>query len=305
MIRICSLCPSATETAFALGLGDAVVGVTHACDFPPEVRGRPVLTAPLRFENDTARIDQKVRANVERWGTLYDVDQELLACLGPDVILTQRVCRVCAFPEDALRDVLHRHGTLSACNAVPFRANRVAEFFESVRALGDVAGVAEAASRLVETMAAAMAAVRRITSHGPMVRTFIMEWTNPVKNAGHWIPELMRMAGGEEALGNWDGDTRVCWDDVLAYGPEVVVINPCGFDLAAVRREMPVVERLPGWTELPAVRQRRVWLGNGTVITRYTPRMTQVLRGLAHICHPRRFPEPPPAGLFVRHEVPK
>lgn len=301
MLRICSLCPSATETAFALGLGDAVVGVSHACDFPPDVRGRSVLTSTLVFEKETARIDQKVRANVERWGTIYDVNEELLARLRPDMILTQRVCRVCAFPEDALQDVVRTRESLSTCRVIPFRANHLAEFFDSVRELGDAASVAAPARVLLETMRSVIDSVQRVTDSIVPVRTFIMEWTNPVKNAGHWIPELMRLAGGEERLGNWDGHTVVHWDDVLAYAPEVVVISPCGLDLDAVRREMPTVEQLPRWDHVPAVTEGRVWLGNGTVVTRYTPRMTQVLGGLAHICHPHRFPDPPAAGLFVRY----
>lgn len=297
-MRIASLCPSATETAFALGLGDAVVGVSHACDFPPEARSRPPLTSSLvERTEDAGHIHERVRANQERWGTLYDVDEKRLAALQPDLVLTQRVCRVCATPADAVLELVRLH--LPHTRGLAFTANRLEDFFESTQALADLAGVPDRGRALVEDLRASLERLaRRVAGRRP-VRSFLLEWTRPVRNAGHWLPELVQLAGGEEALGNWDGRTAVSWEDVVRYAPEVLVVSPCGFTPEQAQAEIPHLERLPGWFELPAVRSGRVWIGDGRILTRYAPRLVDVAWSFGHLCHPEAVP-PPETPLFTR-----
>lgn len=285
-----SLCPSATETAFALGLGDFVCGVSHQCDYPPQVKKLPRLTDSIVFDGgDSAEIARKVEANTDRWGTIYDVDEEQLASLCPNLILTQKVCKVCAYPVDEVLEMTSRR--LGACEVIPFTANRVQDIFEGILKLSEAAGILPEGEQLVERLQEALSRVRHKAASLPPKRTFIMEWIDPVKNAGHWIPELMKIAGGEERLGNWDGKTGVRWDEVTACDPEVILVSPCGFDFERTLQEWQKLEHLSGWKELKAVKEGEVFLGNGQVITRYTPRIARVVKAMAHMLHPDAFPK--------------
>ncbi|MGH9340979.1 MAG: ABC transporter substrate-binding protein [Acidobacteriota bacterium] len=288
-LRIVSLCPSATETAYALGLGPSIVGVSHQCDFPPEVSGLPRLTRSFVEDlGDSALIHQVIASNKERWGTIYDVDEELLAQLRPEIILTQEVCKVCAYPADAALEVAGRR--LNRCLALPFRADRVQDILNSIRELGEAAGVPERSRQLVSEISETRASIRAVTSKLPRKKSFMMEWIDPVRNSGHWIPELMEAAGGDERLANRDGQTEVSWEDVAAFGPEVILISPCGFDFERALEEIHKFRQRAGWQDVPAVRRGQVFLGNGKIITRYTPRIPAVLRAMAHMIHPEHFP---------------
>ncbi len=296
-LRIVSLCPSATETACALGLGPFMVGVSHQCDYPAEVTALPNLTrTEIVDRGDSGAIAERVRANKDRWGTIYDVDEELLAELKPDIILTQQVCKVCAFPADAAQELADRK--LTNCQVIPFTADRLKDIFASMRFLAEAAGIPERGERLATEIAETLSVVKERVSKLEPKRSFIMEWIEPLQNAGHWIPELMEVAGGKEALANWDGRTRVSWEQVLDFSPEVVLISPCGFDIPRARQEVHKATTHPGWSDLPAVKNKAVFLGNGKVITRYAPRIKVVVQGLAHILHPELFPQLPDPTLI-------
>lgn len=287
-LRIVSLCPSATETAYTLGLGPNVVGVSHQCDYPEDVKHLPKLTRSLiEDEGDSASIDKKVAANRERWGTIYDVDEDLLAELKPDIILTQNVCRVCAFPADAALDAARRK--LGSCFGIAFTANRVQDVLNSIMALAQAADIPQRGKDLAQDISQTLDSMREITSKLEAKKSFTMEWIEPVKNAGHWIPELMEAAGGKEELANWDGGTHVSWEDVVNFAPEVLLISPCGFDFERTLMELHKARKRPRWEEIPAVRNARVFLGNGKIITRYTPRIRVVVRAMAHMLHPEHF----------------
>ncbi len=296
-LRIVSLCPSATETSYALGLGSSMVGVSHQCDYPREVVHLPKLTGTrVMDQGDSRAISERVQANKDQWGTIYDVDEELLAELKPDIILTQQVCKVCAFPADAALEVAGRK--LKECKVIPFTANRLQDILASIRLLADTAGIPKEGERLATEIAETVSSVReRVSQHQPK-RSFVMEWIEPLKNAGHWIPELVEAAGGREELGNWDGRTSVSWEQVLDFSPEVVLVSPCGFDIRRTLQEVHKATSRPGWSGLAAVKNKAVFLGNGKVITRYAPRIQVVVRGLAHILHPELFPQLPDPVLI-------
>ena len=296
-IRIASLCPSATETAYALGLGSSIAGVSHQCDYPAETAKLPKLTSSwIADQGDSRAISERVQANKERWGTIYDVDEEILAELKPDIILTQQVCKVCAFPADAALEVAGRK--LRDCKVIPFTANRLQDILASIRLLAETAGIPKRGETLASEMAETVASIKGRASKVEPKKSFVMEWIEPLRNAGHWIPELVEAAGGREELANWDGKTSVSWEQVLDFSPEVVLISPCGFDIRRTLQEIHKVTSRPGWSELPAARNGSVFIGNGKVITRYAPRIKEVIEGLAHILHPELFPRLPDPTLF-------
>lgn len=296
-LRIISLCPSATETAYALGLGPFMVGVSHQCDYPEAVASLPKLTSTwVVDEGDSGAIAEKVQANRDRWGTIYEVEEGLLSELKPDLILTQQVCKVCALPADVALEVAGRK--LAGCQVIPFTANRLQDILDSIRALAYAADIRRQGEQLAEQIAETVSRIKERTSKVEPKRSFIMEWIDPLKNAGHWVPELMEAAGGREALGNWDGKTSVSWDEVVDFSPEVVLISPCGFDIPRTLQEIHKATSRPGWSGLPAVKNGAVFIGNGKVITRYAPRIEQVVQGLAHILHPGLFPQVPDPRLL-------
>ncbi len=296
-IRVASLCPSATETAYALGLGPSVVGASHQCDYPGEAANLPKVTSSwVTDQGDSRAISERVQANKDRWGTIYEVDEELLAKLKPDIILTQQVCKVCAFPADGALEVAGRK--LRDCKVIPFTANRLQDILASIRLLAETAGIPKRGETLASEIAETVASIRERASKVEPKKSFVMEWIEPLKNAGHWIPELVEAAGGREELGNWDGRTSVSWEQVLDFSPEVILISPCGFDIGRTLQEIHKATSRRGWSELPAARNGSVFIGNGKVITRYAPRIKEVIQGLAHILHPELFPQVPDPNLI-------
>jgi iron complex transport system substrate-binding protein len=274
-----------------------MVGVSHQCDYPAEASNLPTLTGTWIIDKGDSRpIAERVQANKDRWGTIYDVDEDLLAELKPDIILTQQVCKVCAVPADAALEVAARK--LKNCVVIPFTANRLQDILTSIRLLADAAGIPKEGERLATEIAETVFSVRERASQLEPKRSFVMEWIEPLKNAGHWIPELVEAAGGREELGNWDGKTSASWEQVLDFSPEVLLISPCGFDIPRTLQEMNKAASRPGWCGLPAVKNKAVFLGNGKVITRYAPRIKVVVQSLAHILHPELFPQLPDPTLI-------
>ncbi len=227
-MRICSLLPSATEIVADLGLVESLVGVSEECDWPPEVRGIPVVTAS---RIDTRRltsveIDNAVREAIGDGRPLYAIDRDLLETLQPDLILTQNLCAVCAVSADDVSE-------LSATDAevVALDAHTLAEIEERVLSLADLLGVAARGRAVVAEMDAKIAAVRRRVRDAPTVSVFVAEWLEPPYAAGHWIPEMVEIAGGRDVLGKAGAPSyRTSWKAVREARPELVVVAPCGFD---------------------------------------------------------------------------
>jgi iron complex transport system substrate-binding protein len=294
-LRIVSLLPSATEIVCALGLGDRLVGVTHECDYPPPVRALPKVTRTLiPTDAPGAVIDALVRDRLGARSALYSLDEEMLDRLRPDLIVTQALCDVCAVAEDEVRAAACRlPGGPRVLNLEPETLGQVLD------CIGEVARAAGVASRAAEVVAGLRARVDAVADrvrgvpHRP--RVALLEWLDPPFSTGHWNPELIRLAGGEDGLGR-EGAKSVAlrWEDVIAYRPEVVVIACCGFTAERTMPETAVLGRLPGWPDLPAVRDGRVHVADGAAyFSRPGPRLLDSLELLAHVLHPDRCPLPP------------
>jgi iron complex transport system substrate-binding protein len=294
-VRIVSLLPSATEIVFALGLGDALVGVTHECDYPPAARARPIVTHSL-LNHDGAtseEIDQAVSQQLQDGLSLYELDRGLLAQIAPDLVLTQALCDVCAVAygqvERAIRDISAASNAL-APKVLSLEPTGLDDILATIEYVGAAAGVEQRASSLISALRARIERVRDRTALAERrPRVACLEWLSPTFGPGHWLPELIELAGGRPGLGIAHSDSRrIAWDDVIAFAPEVVIVTPCGFDL---RRTVAEAERvLPnrnGWAALPAVRQGRVYAVDGNAyFSRPGPRIVDSLELLAELIHP-------------------
>lgn len=307
-MRIVSLLPSATEIVCSLGLEDQLVGVTHECDFPRSVLRLPKVTRTLiPTDVSSGEIDRLVR---ERMGggsqsALYSLDMETLARLRPDLIVTQALCDVCAVAEDEVRNAACMlPGGPRVLNLEPETLNDV---LECIREVATAAGVEERGREVtaklrarVEAVVARGAALRQ----GERVRVALLEWLDPPFSTGHWNPELITLAGGDDGLGR-AGEKSVAlrWEQVTAWQPEVVLISCCGFTAERTMQEVGVLRDVPRWDEIPAVRAGRVYVTDGSsYFSRPGPRLVDSLELLAHVIHPGTHPLPEWVAAPVRLE---
>src|SRR6267378_2458508 len=235
-MRIASLLPSATEIAFALGLGDEVVAVSHECDYPPEASQRPVLTKSAFHEkiHRSLEVDREVE---KRGGDIYEIDEKLLEKLQPDLILTQELCHVCAVSYTKVKEaarVLEAHTKI-----VSLEPTNLEEILDNILLVGKMTSRLGEAEKLAARMLQRINRVREKTQtlqNKP--RVFFMEWLQPPWASGHWIPQMVDYAGGIEELGHLGKPShRMRWDEVLEYKPEIIVLSPCGFDANRVMEE--------------------------------------------------------------------
>jgi iron complex transport system substrate-binding protein len=279
-VRICSLLPSATEIVGALGLADALVGRSDECDWPPQVRSLPVVTA-ARVDTSaigSLEIDRAVREALADGRSLYALDEGLIEELAPDVILTQDLCAVCAVSSD---DV-NRLCSVDA-DVLSLDPRGIAGIQDSVRKLAAHLGVAEQGERVVGEMEEKIGRVReRVTGLHP-VRVFVAEWLDPPFAAGHWVPEMVAHAGGHEVLGiAGQASFPTTWAAVLERRPELVVLAPCGFDAVRTARE----------AEPPSLPCRVVAVDANAYFSRPAPRIADGIAQLAFLLHPDVVPDP-------------
>ncbi|HEV8595597.1 MAG TPA: cobalamin-binding protein [Thermoplasmata archaeon] len=298
-MRIASLLPSATEIVYVLGLGESLVGRSPECDFPLEVSAKPVISASV-FDGtdlDSASIDATVRRHLESpegAGSLYHIDVEKLRAVRPDLILTQGLCDVCAASVDEVRDAA------SALDAPPevvsLDPTSLDEILEDILVVGEKAGRPAAAVQLVRDLRARLEEVRAKTEGADRPTVACIEWFDPIFNAGHWVPQQVEYAGGREVLGTFQKPSRtIPWELVLAAEPDVLVLMPCGFDVPRAIKEARSVTAREGFEALPAVREGRVYVVNGSAyFNRPGPRTVDGVELLAHLIHPELFPEPWP-----------
>jgi len=290
-VRICSFLPSATEIIAELGLIDSLVGVSDECRWPPEVVGKPVVTATRvdPASMSSVAIDEAVRAAVREGRSLYAVDADLLARLAPDLIVTQDLCEVCAVSSGELA---------SACpigaEVVSLDPRSLGEVGDSVLLLGSRLGVEERAAELVERMQSTIEQATASVSGLPRLRVFFAEWLEPPFSAGHWVPEMVRLAGGVDVLGQeGEPSRRTSWEAVLAREPALVVLGPCGFGAAEAAR------RAAG-LELPC---RAVVVDGDAYYSRPAPRLADGVRQLAHLFHPDEAPDPKLPAFELRATI--
>jgi iron complex transport system substrate-binding protein len=297
-MRIVSLLPSATEIVYALGLGDSLVGVTHECDFPNDVKTKPVVTRSLldHSESTSGDIDQAVSGQLSDGLSLYALDETLLAELHPDLILTQALCDVCAVPyshvERTVCDITPSFGGI-APQVLSLEPNGLDDILETVLSVGAVTKTERRAREVVNGLRERIGRVRvdaQAATYHP--RVACLEWIDPPFGPGHWMPELVLIAGGEPGLGTMHADSRrIAWSDVIAFAPEVIVVTPCGFNLPQTTDEaIRVLPHRAGWDALPAVRNGRVYVVDGNAyFSRPGPRIVDSLEMLAELIHPELF----------------
>ncbi len=290
-MRILSLLPSATEIVYALGLGEELVGVSHECDYPPEARTKPIIsTSDIRPTLASDEVHRAVNSHRHSAHSLYRIDEKLLQQVSPDVILTQELCSVCAVPVAQVREAARI--LAGPYRIVSLEPQTLRQILDSILVVGEVTGREVQAFEVVEALATRIARVASIASSARTTpRVFCMEWIDPVMAGGHWIPEMVRLAGGIDNLGHDGGPSKVIeWEQVVEYSPEVLVIMPCGYK---VPRSLAEVDRLasrPGWHSLPAVREGRVYVADSPAyFSRPGPRIINGLEILAQIIHPELF----------------
>ncbi|HEV8579202.1 MAG TPA: cobalamin-binding protein [Thermoanaerobaculia bacterium] len=285
-MRIVSLVPNGTEILFALGAGDLVVGVSHECDFPEEARRRPVLTgSALHPGMSAAEIDAAVSAQVGSGESLYTLDEERIAELAPDLIVTQQLCPVCAVSTEQVDGAVR---PLPRCpEVVSLDPKTIGDVFADIRRVGELTGRTVEASALLAELAQRLEAVRAAVAGRPRPRVLALEWLDPPFAGGHWVPEMIALAGGIDVFGEPGGHSaRLTWDRIAAADPDVIVVMPCGFDEAGAREQIATVADRPEWRSLRAVREERVHPvdANGC-FSRPGPRLVDGIERLASLLH--------------------
>jgi iron complex transport system substrate-binding protein len=290
--QIVSFLPSATEIACALGLTDQLVGITHECDYPADIKGKPiVVSSALPIETMNQReIDVAVAERMRAGHSLYQVNEKLLQELAPDLILTQDLCQVCAPSGTEVSQAL---------NLLPKKPrilwltpNSLEQIFANVRELGEATGRAKEADELIVNGRARLEKIVAVTRNlSDQTRVFCMEWLDPVYCSGHWVPEMVRIAGGIDALSREGVDSvRIAWEDVVKWAPEVLIITPCGFNLEQTIEQSQQLFNYTGWLDLPAVSQGRVYaVDANSYFARPGPRVVDGTELLAHLIHPELF----------------
>jgi iron complex transport system substrate-binding protein len=284
--RIISLFPAATEIVCGLGLDAQLVGVSHACHWPSSVNGLPRVTSS-RVDSTAASeaIDLQVKSLLQCGESLYGIDEMLLIELQPELIITQSQCDVCAVSAEAVEAVIARRTALAQTRLLTLNPRSLAEVLLDVERIGDAAGAGCAGREYSALLGERIAAVRvTAPAHGHgRPRVAVIEWLDPLMVAGNWTPEIVEIAGGEYGLAFTGAPSPyIAWPEIAQYAPDLLVVAPCGFDLARSRREAQQLQSLPGWGALPAVRRGQVHVVDGDAFFNCPgPRLVDTLEWLS------------------------
>ncbi len=281
-MRIASLVPSATEMLFALGLGDRVVAVTHECDFPSGARSLPHLTRTVLDHGlDEAQIDRAVKTTVGEGRALYELDEERLAEVAPDLIVTQAVCAVCAVSYEDVLEVAAR--LPSRPRVLQQDPSTLGEMLEDVVRLGEATGLGTEAHQMRGELEGRLASVRAAVSGAPTPRVIALEWLDPPYVGGHWVPEMISIAGGEDVAGPPGlSSPEVQWGELSGLGPDVVVAMPCGLYVSEAQ-----AHAVAHWDRIAALGAGRVYaVDAASTFSRPGPRLVDGIELLGHILHP-------------------
>jgi iron complex transport system substrate-binding protein len=302
-MRICSLLPGATEIACALGLADEIVGVSHECDFPAAARSKPVM---VRSRIDptiigSGEIDREVGDLLRSKQSLYALNDELFKASEPDLILTQGLCDVCALDYNEV--VQAARSLRQDPTIVSLDPHCLADILNDVLRIGEATDRSRQAESLVQQLKHRIEAVRDRTARAAsQPRVACLEWFDPLYTAGHWVPEMIQIAGGNDILATAGNPSfKIEWDAVIASLPEILILMPCGFDLDRAVRESSLLKNRADWEMLPAVRDGRVFAVSGAdYFSRPGPRLIDGLEILSQVIHPELFPTPLSSDLVKR-----
>jgi iron complex transport system substrate-binding protein len=294
-MRIVSLLSSATEMLFALGLGEQVVAVSHECDYPALVATLPRATrSRIVASRPSVQIDAQVKAILASGEPLYKLDPELLCRLAPDLIITQAQCDVCAVRYQDVVDFVAAEPALAHCRVLALAPQSLDYVLADIRRVAQAAGCPDRGAALQAMLQQRIDAVAAQCAQAPRPRVVCLEWTQPLMAAGNWTPELIGLAGGESLLAvGGRHSPYVTWEQVRTAAPEVLLLAPCGFDLARSRAEAEALRTWPGFGDLPAVHAGRAFVIDGNAyFNRSGPRLVDSLEIAAYLIQPARVPPP-------------
>ncbi len=296
-MRIVSLLPSATEIVYALGLEP--VGVSHECDYPPAAADRPAVNrSRVDPEASSRTINEQVADAEESGDGVYEIDLDALERLDPDLVISQGICDVCAVDEVLVREAVERRDLDAA--VLTTDPHSIDDVFADIRRIGDATGTGERAADLVAALRERVTAVERTASAATeRPRVAVLDWLDPVMVAGHWIPEMVEIAGGAYGMAEPGARSEPReFAEVREYDPETLVAAPCGFELAQTERNREDLTGRDGWAELTAVRAGRVFAMDGNhYVNRPGPRLVDTLEHLAACIHPDLFDGPPSSAV--------
>jgi len=285
-MRIVSLLPSATEIICAIGLEDWLVGISHECDYPPSVRSKPKLIRP-RVDPHAApeEIDRQVRELIGRGESIYSVDADLLLSLDPDLILTQDLCHVCAASPDDLASALSRAPRQP--RVLSLNPQTLRDIWNDIRLVGDATGRRDRADDVVRSLEERVARVAARTAQraAPRPRVACLEWLSPLYCGGHWVPEMVEIAGGLDVIGR-AGQPSFSFplEQLIAANPDAVVIMPCGYNAERASQELSGMKFPEGWSNLPAVRNKRIYaVDANSYFSRPGPRLADGVERLSNL----------------------
>lgn len=297
-MRIASFLASATEMVCALGLADQLVAISHECDWPPEVLDRPRVSRPLFDPTglSSGEIDAAVRRTLAEHGRVYDLDAAVLQAVDPDLLLTQEVCEVCAVPTS----LAHQAAALLARRpaVLSLDAHSLADVLGGLRRVAEATGVPERAAPVMDALAARLAAVREAVAGRPRPRVLVLEWLDPVFVPGHWGPEMIDAAGGEDLFGRSASRSRqLPWDAVATADPDVLLVLPCGYDLNQAWQEADAHRARLEAVAPRAIAAGRAWVMDASAyFNRSGPRVVDGVELLGAMLHPDVFPDTPVVG---------
>lgn len=290
-MRIVSLLSSATEIVSLLGLEASLVGISHECDHPPGVLDRPRVSR-VRFDPaalDSAGVDAAVRAAMERFGSVYEVDAEMLASLRPDLVLTQAVCEVCAVPTGSVREAVQP--LPDPPRVLSLDAHSVEEIIASVRDVADAAGEPSRGATAVAALEGRLGAIESRLVGRPRPRVLLLEWLDPPFLPGHWVPEMVERAGGQCIAGEpRERSRQVDWDAVARLDPDVLLVEPCGYGLQGSLDDGTRYRERLQQTAPRAIEEGRAWALDSAFFSRSGPRVIDGIAALAAVLHPEMFP---------------
>lgn len=285
-MRIISLVPSATEILCALGLQDEIVGISHACNWPPAILSRPRVTAThLSAELDSYEIDRTVRESLSSGQSLYPIDGELLGKLRPDLVITQEQCLVCAIARD--RAICSMEGVGVDAKLLSLCAADFAELYRDIISVGSATGRTQQAKILVNKLAERLDSIVQRTASLIRPRVFCLSWFDPLMTAGNWISEMVRLAGGRDGFGAGKAASSViAIGSLTSHPPEVIFLLPCSFSQEQSSREWVRIRGLSPWRDFSAVQQGRVFTLESSLFHRQGPRTVDGVELMASLLHP-------------------
>jgi iron complex transport system substrate-binding protein len=293
-MHIVSLLPSATEIIYRLELQDQLVGVTHECDFPPEARSKPVLIESRIDPHglSSAQIDAAVRELVQKGESVYRFKPGVLEQAKPDLIITQGLCEVCAI---ASHYVVAAAKTLRPePQLLSLDPQDLTGILTDIRRVGESTGAVDKAGEVVDALEERVGEVAgraREIPDSKRRRVAVIEWTDPIYSAGHWVPEMIELAGGRDVLAKaGEPSTAIKWEQVVAAAPEILIVAPCGCCVTRAKKEIESLKQRPGWSQIPAVKAGRIYaMDANATLSRPGPRIVDGLEQLAQIIQPDLF----------------